>query len=147
MSYPVNPNKKRIAPTERWEPSERFLKVKQQPRPLSIEEKIAMAVRSERIAMIAAREGFDTFEEADDFNCPDDEFPQSDAELVFDRTTNREVPREAKREMDNRMREFNAFVDKQQAAIKKRKAEAVKIRKKQKQPALLDESSEGESAE
>lgn len=44
-------------------------------KPLTLEERIKRLVRSERLAQSAENQGFETFEEADDFDIPDDTDP------------------------------------------------------------------------
>lgn len=52
----------------------------------SLVERIREMIRSERLAMEAAQQGFETFEEADDFDVGDDFDPRSPYEEYFDPT-------------------------------------------------------------
>lgn len=57
----------------------------------SLAEQIRAMVRSERLAIEAERAGYETFEEADDFDVGDDYDPSSPYEEVFDPTPAKEL--------------------------------------------------------
>lgn len=61
-------------------------------RPETLEEQIRRLVRSERFAVLAQEEGFETFDEADDFDVDDDlPDPGTPYETFFDPALGREV--------------------------------------------------------
>lgn len=68
--------------------------------PIPIELRLRELIQSERMAQYARQQGVETFEEANDFDIPDDPIPQLDDELVFDVDLGRDVTRIEKRALD-----------------------------------------------
>lgn len=61
-------------------------------KPESLAEQVRRLVRSEQMRLAAQSQGFETFEEADDFDVGDDFDPRSPYEEVFDPTADPEAP-------------------------------------------------------
>lgn len=87
-------------------------------RPPTIQEQIAKYVQSANL--LAQQTGYESFEEAEDFDVGDDLDPSTPYELDFDHTTGREVYKQQKEELDKYRSEFDAFVRNKK---KKEKAE------------------------
>lgn len=102
-------------------------------RPLTLAEQVRLMCRTQ-LSQMAANEGQETWEEADDFDVGDDYDPSSPHELIFDPELGKELPQEIKRELDNSRRQFDEEVVKQ----RKEKAPAAK-KKSPKKPEVVED--------
>lgn len=103
-------------------------------KPESLEAKMARAIR---VASLQAQsQGFETVEEADDFDIPDDPdtLPDSPWETVFDPGIGKEISKQEKRHLDQHRAQFDEYVAKNPV---KKKAKAAP-----KKPIEPDEGSE-----
>lgn len=79
--------------------------------PQTLEQKMARAIRL--ASMAAQSNGYETVEEADDFDCEDDTpDPNSPWELQFDPTIGKEITKQEKHAMDQHRAQFDEFVAK-----------------------------------
>lgn len=79
--------------------------------PPTLNERIAQALRAERFRQDMIRAGVETFEEAEDFDCGEDD-PLADTpyELEFDPGLGKEIPRQEKAMLDAERRRVDAEV-------------------------------------
>lgn len=75
-------------------------------RPPTLQEQIQRFVRIEA-SRLAAKEGLETFEEADDFAVGDDYDPSSPYELEFDPDLGKEVTKTEKQHLDQARQQFD----------------------------------------
>lgn len=97
-------------------------------RPKSLAEMVREAVQGHALAAAAAREGYDTFEEWDDYEPEDDNDLSTEHELVHDPDLDREVTKYEKRHLDADRARFDEFVKHKQAEARKAKKEAKKVK-------------------
>lgn len=85
-------------------------------------ERVREMIRSERLALAAREEGYETFEEADDFNVPDDDTfdPQTPYEEVFEGSIQEDMAERYRHQQEQlkdahpaRVKEFLAAMDPQ----------------------------------
>lgn len=107
---------------EKHKPSQREVPVGFH-RPPSINEMIALYVRNE-VSRRAAEAGYETFEEADDFDVGEEDQFESPYEVEFDPLTGKEVYKQERRIMDEAGREFDAMLSQRQKAQAERKRKA-----------------------
>lgn len=91
-------------------------------RPETLAEQIKRMVRSERLAQEAEAQGYETWEEADDFDVDDDFDPSSPYEQHFD--TDIPLPKVTHR--DKKRREFTEEIPKQKPAKNEQKSSTKK---------------------
>lgn len=103
----------------------------------------------------AAQQGHETPEEADDFDIPDDDAPESPHELVFDPDLNREIPRYEKVLLDRDRARFDSELNKKiradqaaaraaEAALRRSKGDAMRKKKKEHEKELSESADEPE---
>lgn len=117
--------------------------------PPTLEERIASAVRLE-VSAIAQSQGFETFDEAEDFEVGDDYDPMDSGtpyELDFDPISQREMTKGERRFLDEKRAEFDKKVEQVKANNIKRAREKQleeerpnPSRKKSSQPRVSEES-------
>ncbi|QXP07906.1 MAG: hypothetical protein [Arizlama microvirus] len=102
-------------------------------RPLTLAEQVRLMCRTQ-LSQMAANEGHETWEEADDFDVGDDFDPSSPHELIFDPELGKELPQEIKRELDASRKQFDEEI------VKQRKEKAPPAaKKKAKKPEVVDD--------
>lgn len=98
--------------------------------PPTLQEQVQALMRSEQLKAWANHNGFDTLEEAEDFDIGDGDDWSSPYELEYDEVVGREVTKQEKRMLDESRRVFdNAYSEKVKASRKekpKKKKEEVK---------------------
>lgn len=87
-------------------------------RPPSIQETIARYMNS--AALLAERQGMESFEEAEDFDVGDDYDPSSPYELDFDHISGREMYKGEKQFLDEKRKEFDSYVKQKRKELKKK---------------------------
>lgn len=93
-------------------------------RPPTLQEQIRSMVRSERLAQEALANGFETFEDADDFDVGDDYDPRSPHELVFDPELG-EISQDVAREVNETRQNFDKAVsERRKSRFKEEKPKA-----------------------
>lgn len=88
-------------------------------RPPSLQEQIQRLVRSEQLKQLAAQQGAESFEEADDFEVGDDYDPSSPWEMEFEPSLGKEITKSEKALLDASRQKFDEMAQKQKALPKK----------------------------
>ena len=97
-------------------------------RPPTLQEQVARMVHSEQFKQYMEREGFETIDEAEDFEVGDDYVPEAPHELVYDHDLGKEVSKREKANLDRDREKFDNYarqeLAKKRAAKKEKKEEA-----------------------
>lgn len=102
-------------------------------RPPTLQEQVRRMIRSERLAQQAAELGYETFEEAEDLDIPEDDM-RTPYELEFDPELGKEVLPAQKAELDRARAEFDREI-----MLRRKKAAAKAAAKKAKKTEPKDE--------
>lgn len=94
-------------------------------RPPTLAEQVARLVHSEHFKRQMEQSGFETIDEAEDFEVGDDYVPDSPHELVYDDDLGKEISKQEKRQLDQDRARFDVYV-KNTLAERKRKAKEKK---------------------
>lgn len=86
--------------------------------PPTLQQQMAAMIRSQEFAQAIAARGFETAEEADDFDVGDDYDPSSPHELHWDPDVQAEVPRDVKVHLDRARSTFDDAVKKSRSKKK-----------------------------
>lgn len=101
-------------------------------RPPTLQETIQRFIRNDAIRRHLETQGIETFEEADDFDVPDNLDPSSPYELVYDQDLGKEVYPHEKNMIDRERQIFDKFSqEKLKEAKKKKAANAAKQKKEE----------------
>lgn len=110
-------------------------------RPLTIQETIARYISS--ASAMAAANGAETFEEAEDFDVEDDYDPSSPWEREFDPVTGKEMYKQERAYMDSARQEFDRlYTEHKKANVGKSSKHAPKAKKKRQE--VAEEEFDGE---